>query len=108
MLDEHRRMVFVECDKAVYGLKDAPLLWHLRLIYTLKQLGLRKSSLDSCVWMLICPTKKSLKLILSIHVDDSLVGGTEESIKWLHSELETRFGKMKAESKHFKLSLIHI
>ena len=38
-------------SKAAYGLKDAPLLWNLRLVSVLQQLGLKRSPHDSCVFI---------------------------------------------------------
>jgi hypothetical protein len=90
----------LECDKAVYGLKDAPLLWHLRCTATLKELKLVQSPHDSCVWKLVVGGE--LKILMSLHVDDTLVTGDPAHITKLHKALEARFGTMKAESGQFK------
>jgi hypothetical protein len=97
----------LECSKAVYGLKDAPLLWHLRCVATLKELGLTPSPHDSCLWRLISP-KGQLQLLMSLHVDDTLVTGEDSCIKHLHALLEKKFGSMTFEEGTFKHFGVHI
>ena len=94
------------CDKAVYGLKDAPLLWFLRCIASFKELGMLPCSHDACVWKMTRGEK--LVLLLSLHVDDTLVTGEESDIHFLHVELQKRFGPMKAERGDFKHFGVHV
>ena len=90
----------IELLKAAYGLKDAPLLWNLRVISFLLSLGLQRSHHDGC--LLFSVSNGSIDLMLSLHVDDTLVTGLAERINWLHCQLELKFGKVKREQSCFK------
>ena len=90
-----------ELHKAAYGLKDAPLLWNLRIaMVIIKVMKLKRSAHDGCVYYLI--RKENLVLILSLHVDDTLLSGSKMWLEWCHSELEKHFGKLKKECSAFR------
>ena len=78
----------------MYGLKDAPLLWHLRCVATLRELGLEPSPHDKCVWKKVDKKSSRWLLLMSWHVDDTLVTGDSGEIAKLHKALEQRFGPM--------------
>eukprot|EP00974_Lingulodinium_polyedra_P050973 4902962-Lingulodinium_polyedra.AAC.1 len=40
----------IELVAPVYGLNDAPLLWHRSLTSWMQEQGFRKSLLDPCLW----------------------------------------------------------
>ena len=69
-----------ELIKPVYGLVDAPKLWWDSLTKTLKQLGMIQSGLDSCIFYSRTQSG-ALQGIVAFHVDDLLIGGTEEFFK---------------------------
>ena len=88
-------------DKAVYGLKDAPLLWFLRaFVILVEKLGLIRSKHDVCVFYWI--QNGTLVLIISLHVDDTLASGTLKALEALHKELQKHLGDMKAEKNFFR------
>jgi hypothetical protein len=48
--DEHTGMM-AELDKALYGLKNAPLLWFKEFTKILRDIGLQQSAEESCIFM---------------------------------------------------------
>jgi len=58
----------VELDKALYGLKESPLLWYNEFTSTLRTLGLEPSSEDPCFWF-----DQGRLVMLLFFVDDILV-----------------------------------
>ena len=64
------------------------------------------SLLTTRVWKLVRSEK--LMLLLSLHVDDTLVTGSDQDIDILHGELQKRFGPMKAERHSFKHFGVHV
>lgn len=98
---KHPHEYCFELCKAAYGLKDAPLLWNLRAVLVLvDELGFKRSCHDSCLFIKI--HEGALVLLMSLHVDDTLVTGPVPWMTWLHTELETRFGALKKECNDFK------
>ena len=93
--------------KSVYGLKDAPLLWCLRLFETFRRIGLKQTAHDGCVW---CKYDKSnkLTLLVSVHVDDTLLTGDPKVMHELHMALEKDFGTLKKEVNVFKHFGVHV
>ena len=88
-------------NKAAYGLKDAPLLWNLRLVQVLtKQLGLKRSPHDACVFFR--SERNQILVAISLHVDDTLLTGVVKHMSELHSQLETHFGTLKKEENSFR------
>jgi len=77
--------------KSIYGLKQSPRLWHIKLNSVLIQLGFKKIKSDGSVWVF---DKDGLKVIVPVFVDDmTLVSKSKEKIRELKEELK----------KHFKL-----
>ena len=72
--------------KALYGTRDAPLLWQKTLSRSLAKLGFRNSRLQPGFYM---HQKKELALVT--HVDDFLVAGTDENLDWFKQELKKMF-----------------
>jgi hypothetical protein len=60
--------LIVELDKALYGLKESPLLWFKEFSQTLKSLGLTPSTEEPCLF-----TSSDKKVIVLFYVDDILV-----------------------------------
>ena len=79
--------------KAVYGLKDAPRAWRKRLDQIFRELHGHSLNMDQAIYRwhdgsgLIC--------VVSTHVDDLKLAGTEQFVSWLLKELEKRVGKLK-------------
>ena len=98
----------LELHKSAYGLKDAPLLWNLRVISYILSLGLVQSKHDTCLLFLV--ERGAIVLMLSLHVDDTLVTGLQERITWFHSKMELKFGSVRREIgsfKHFGVDVVH-
>jgi hypothetical protein len=63
--DEHTGMV-TELDKALYGLKNAPLLWFKEFTKTLRDIGFQQSAEEPCIFM-------NEYVTIFFYVDDILV-----------------------------------
>ncbi|CAK0871511.1 unnamed protein product, partial [Prorocentrum cordatum] len=98
----------IELVAPVYGLNDAPLLWHRTLTEYLATLGFQKSMLEPCLWL-----KRdrwgALEGLILIEVDDLIVAGTKEIVPGLRKSLTSRFhfGKWQESEadyggRHFK------
>nr|XP_036576325.1 reverse transcriptase domain protein [Colletotrichum truncatum]KAF6783050.1 reverse transcriptase domain protein [Colletotrichum truncatum] len=59
---------YVELRRALYGLRDAPLLWYKEFSSTLRRLGLKPASEDPCLF-----TSNDKKVMVLFYVDDILV-----------------------------------
>ena len=71
--------------KPLYGLKDAPRLWHKTLAKHLKELEFQRFGGDSCIWY--HPTGG----IFMVHVDDAVMAGTKAFKEAVVPEVLTRF-----------------
>ena len=79
-------------NRSLYGLKQAPRTWNKRLESVLKEVGLKVSTSDPCLF--ISPNKD---LFLVIYVDDGLVIGSNQELKLkllesLKSNFDITFG----------------
>jgi Reverse transcriptase (RNA-dependent DNA polymerase) len=79
--------------KCIYGLKDAPRAWRLRLDQALVAHGMQALATDKAVYALR-DAKSQLCLLLSCHVDDLKITGTTSAIAALVKDLESQFGKL--------------
>ena len=59
----------------LYGLNDRPKRWFLEVSNFLRNIGWKSSALDECVFIFFNTESKVLAGILSLHVDDLLLGG---------------------------------
>ena len=86
LLQEVRRKLnikdthIMKLESAVYGLRNAPRQWYLRLKKELIALGCRVHQLDTCLFMLY--ENESLVGIVGAYVDDCLMCGNTQSPKW--------------------------
>lgn len=58
--------------KPLYGLKDAPRLWHKTLVRKLKEIDFERIRGDSCIW------HHAEGGVCMVHVDDVVMAGTTE------------------------------
>ncbi|WVZ92975.1 hypothetical protein U9M48_039002 [Paspalum notatum var. saurae] len=75
--------------KALYGLRQAPRAWNIKLDTTLATLGFKKCSSEHALY-----TKRSKEgiLIVGVYVDDLIVTGSEQQeIKKFKSEMAAKF-----------------
>ena len=78
-----------ELTKCVYGLMDAPLRWWRSITGTLKNLGVKQSELDPCLFYWFHEQK--CQGVLAIHVDDILFGGTKTFEDMVLKGLKNRY-----------------
>jgi hypothetical protein len=101
--------------KSAYGLKDAPLMWFLKLReFLLVTLHFIQSRHDPCLFYKLqsntVPNKfkgddmfsSEIVIALSLHVDDLLVTGTLEEMTWLENAMRTEFIEITTEKNHFR------
>jgi hypothetical protein len=105
----------IELSCGAYGLKDAPLLWHIRFVSALTTHGLRQSSHDACLFYLpltdqelkrqadeIILSGTAASLLISLHVDDTLATGEPVMLAWIHKTLVEEFEDVTVEVNHFR------
>ena len=102
--------VFV-LEKAAYGLRDAPLLWHLKAVEVLKDIGYKPLLHDGCTFTLRHPVTHQLTAILTLHVDDLLLAAPMPQVNELQDKLSSVFGTLSLDLgvkgfKHFGVDLI--
>ena len=90
------------CEKASYGLVDAPLAWQLSLFETLEEGGCCQSLLDENMWHKKCPTTGRLQGVLTTHVDDIAVAANDNFLNEQYKFLTSRFGKISEEKPPFQ------
>jgi hypothetical protein len=73
-------------DKAMYGTRDAPLIWQATVDELMKRLGFESSMLQPGVYFF---PKRSLRIM--IHVDDFLVIGSAVETSWFEQEIRKEF-----------------
>ena len=86
----------VEVLKCVYGLCDAPRAWWVSFSKTLKDLGMKQSVLDPCVFYWFWDGE--LHGCISLHVDDMIVGGSHVFHEKVLTGLKSRY-----PFKHWKV-----
>ncbi|GKC28847.1 zinc finger, CCHC-type containing protein [Tanacetum coccineum] len=75
--------------KALYGLRQAPRAWNMKLDQTLKSLGIKKCNLEQAVYT---KRSKTSTLIVGVYVDDLIITGTpRKEIDLFKSQMEDKF-----------------
>ena len=97
--DDEQGMWGLECLKPAYGLVDAPLAWQLCLHDALETSGGSQSSLDENLWLWKSPT--GLTALMTTHVDDLAVTGTDDFLENQYKFLCGRFGKISIQKLPF-------
>ena len=92
--------------KIAYGLYDTSRKYYLAVKAELLEMGMRTISGDEALFHMIEDGKLVGMCIL--HVDDFLVGGTNEFLKALSNKLKGRFTFGKTESGSFKYTGLNI
>ena len=72
---------------SVYGLRQAPRVWHFHIADTLRRLGFRPTKTDNCVFVQK-DARGRIKLALSLHVDDLCIGGKREDVESFKARLK--------------------
>ncbi|GJR00745.1 ribonuclease H-like domain, reverse transcriptase, RNA-dependent DNA polymerase [Tanacetum coccineum] len=75
--------------KALYGLRQAPRAWNVKLDQTLKSLDFKKCNLEQAVYT---RRSKTSTLIVGVYVDDLIITGTpRKEIDAFKSQMKDRF-----------------
>ena len=80
----------IEIIAPVYGLNDAPLLWHRTLTTALTDLGFRKSLLEPCLWVKRDDSRRLEALVL-IEVDDLIISAQPRTHDAMKEQFQKRF-----------------
>jgi hypothetical protein len=96
-----------ELDKGAYGLKDAPLLWFMRINRFMIAHHFLPTKHDACVYYHLDESNE-IDALVSLHVDDTLATGSEHVLENLHDVLEDQFGSITAEVDDFKHFGVHV
>ena len=79
----------LKLTKALYGQKQAPLVWNSKLNKTISDLGFNRSRLDTALYH---KGSEKEKLIVGIYVDDLIItGSSEEQINKFKAEMMGTF-----------------
>ena len=81
-------------------MKDAPLLWFLRITRFMREHQYTPMKHDSCMFYKL-NASGVIDVLLSLHVDDTLASGSDYELQKLHSDLEKQFGTIKASEDNF-------
>jgi hypothetical protein len=73
-------------NKAMYGTRDAPLIWQEEVVKVMESLGFKSSTLQP---MLFYNREKDLTVLA--HVDDFLCVGDDVVLEWLFKEMSKMF-----------------
>nr|GEW52235.1 ribonuclease H-like domain, reverse transcriptase, RNA-dependent DNA polymerase [Tanacetum cinerariifolium] len=75
--------------KALYGLRQAPRTWNIKLDNNLKSLNFKKCALEQAIYT---KTSKDSTLLIRIYVDDLIITGTpKEDIDKFKAQMEEKF-----------------
>ena len=90
----------LDMEKTVYGLKDAPRAWRLKLAMVLRLSGGTPLHTDGCFWVWF--VAGTLVMVISSHVDDLKGGGETVHVNKLLKLLEENFGELKLSYNSFE------
>ena len=90
----------IEVEKGAYGLKDAPLLWYLKLNkVSTSVLKLCTSKHDVCMFYKYA---EKINLLFTLHIDDTLITGDKETLTWFAAKFEEAFEGLTIDRNHFR------
>lgn len=100
--DGEERKVY-RLHMALYGLRQAPHAWNLKLDSTLRELGFSSSPSEHAVY---ARGQGRARLLLGVYVDDMIVTGADaEEIKRFNQEMMDRFSMSDLGLLHFYLGI---
>ena len=92
--EDGKWVIYVLCDKAIYGTMNAALLAYKKLAKLFKSWGMTMNPYDPCVWNKIVKEKQ---LTILFHIDDILLSHMCANITTLYiNKLQKEYGKMDA------------
>ena len=75
--------------KAIYGLKQAGRMWHIKLNQVFEEMGFSLVKSDHSIWIW---RKGDTRIIIPVFVDDMTIAAKDKSsIQWVKDELAKRF-----------------
>nr|GEW45238.1 retrovirus-related Pol polyprotein from transposon TNT 1-94 [Tanacetum cinerariifolium] len=75
--------------KALYGLRQAPRAWNIKLDNTLKSLDFKKCAIEQAIYT---NTSKDSTLLIGVYVDDLIITGTpKEEINKFKAQMKEKF-----------------
>ncbi|PWA60828.1 ribonuclease H-like domain, Reverse transcriptase, RNA-dependent DNA polymerase [Artemisia annua] len=75
--------------KALYGLRQAPRAWNVKLDQTLKSLDFKKCNIEQAVYT---KRNKNSTIIVGVYVDDLIITGTpKKEVELFKSQMEEKF-----------------
>ena len=80
------RNVVGRLNKALYGLRDAPLIWAEEVQSTLKEVGLQNCVTNPCVFF---DTNRDVQVV--VHVDDLMMVGPRAELERIRAHLAERY-----------------
>ncbi|KAJ3455235.1 hypothetical protein MRS44_013835 [Fusarium solani] len=87
--------MIAELDKALYGLREAPLLWYNEISETLKQAGIDRTDEEPCVFT-------NGKILVLIYVDDILILSPRQEKKVVGDLVQHLQSKYNLREEEFK------
>jgi hypothetical protein len=92
-------------DKALYGLRQAPRAWNVKLDSTLKRLGFMQSPLEHGLY---ARGDSKSRLLIGVYVDDLVViGGCINVINGFKKQMQTEFKMSDLGPLSFYLGKVH-
>ena len=89
--------------RSIYGLKQSPRCWNDELDTFMKELGLKQSNNDPCIYIL---ESKNVFLVVGVFVDDLVIAGSlTESIKDFIEKLSRKFKVKDMGKLHYFLGV---
>ena len=94
--------------KPLYGIRDAPTRWFLKLSERFRSYNFRQIRTDCCLYHYF-NDERELSLICLVHVDDILAGGTEQGWKVFREAVDTfKHGEYELLEETKKLTFLGI
>ena len=95
LLGQDNRLHIVEALKGIFGLGESPRLWYLRFRNVLKTITFQESKLVLCLFF--CFKDSQLIALITVHVDDALMGGSKEAEEiWHMLKQQLKFGSWES------------
>ena len=88
--EEQRRTTCIQLRRSMYGNVDAALRWQREFTnYLVQECGFVRCRSDPCI--LFLREEGILKIVMSIHVDDSLCAGSKEDLENLYRNVRKKY-----------------
>ncbi|GJT41272.1 ribonuclease H-like domain, reverse transcriptase, RNA-dependent DNA polymerase [Tanacetum coccineum] len=90
--------------KALYGLRQAPRAWNIKLDNTLKSLDFKKCALEQAIYT---KTSKDSTLLIGVYVDDLIITGTpKKEIDKFKAQMEEIEGDISIRQSAYAIKIL--